>query len=199
MRYWLLTSTTYGTWLPGDARGSVTSVRDRRASDAAGCNRLEHRCPGDAYEPPMKGLRQSALATMRAEPVWLDGPHAQTLLYQFQETAEHRGWALLAASVMANHFHLVVRVTNDPEPRRVLADFKAYGSRSLNRRFGEPASGDWWTSGGSKRKLPDEAAVLAAVNYVLHRQPNPLVTWPPTSDRRAGSVSDRSATRDTHQ
>jgi hypothetical protein len=27
-RYWLLTSTTYDTWLPGDERGSVTRVKD---------------------------------------------------------------------------------------------------------------------------------------------------------------------------
>ena len=27
-RYWLLTWTTYGTWLPGDARGFVSNVAD---------------------------------------------------------------------------------------------------------------------------------------------------------------------------
>ena len=30
MRYWLLTSTTYGTWLPGDERGFVGRVWDTR-------------------------------------------------------------------------------------------------------------------------------------------------------------------------
>jgi REP element-mobilizing transposase RayT len=179
MRHWLLTSTTYGTWLPGDTRGSVTSVRERRASDVPGCNRIEHRRPGEAYEPPMLALRRSAMTRLRAEPVWLIQSHAEELVLQFRETATHRGWTLLAASVMANHFHLVVRVLNDPEPQRVLADFKAYGSRALNRRFGEPRSGDWWTSGGSKRKLPDEAAVVGAVNYVLNRQQNPLIAWSP--------------------
>jgi hypothetical protein len=29
-RYWLLTRTTYGTWLPGDVRGFVSRVRDLR-------------------------------------------------------------------------------------------------------------------------------------------------------------------------
>lgn len=28
MTTWLFTSTTYGTWLPGDPRGSVTRVLD---------------------------------------------------------------------------------------------------------------------------------------------------------------------------
>jgi hypothetical protein len=27
-RFWLLTWTTYGTWLPGDERGFVSEVRD---------------------------------------------------------------------------------------------------------------------------------------------------------------------------
>src|SRR5437763_1061534 len=29
-RYWLLSSTFYGNWLPGDPRGFVSRVRDRR-------------------------------------------------------------------------------------------------------------------------------------------------------------------------
>jgi len=33
MRSWLLSNTFYGTWLPGDERGSVTSVRDARPDD----------------------------------------------------------------------------------------------------------------------------------------------------------------------
>ena len=27
-RYWLLTSTTYGNWLPGDPRGFVSTIHD---------------------------------------------------------------------------------------------------------------------------------------------------------------------------
>ena len=34
MTFWLLSSTFYGQWLPGDPRGSVTNVRDRRDDDA---------------------------------------------------------------------------------------------------------------------------------------------------------------------
>ncbi|QDT69862.1 hypothetical protein MalM25_28050 [Planctomycetes bacterium MalM25] len=79
---------------------------------------------------------------------------------------------------MPNHFHTVLSVPGDPEPRRLLIDLKAYGSRALNREFGEPNSGRWWTANGSKRKLPDQQAVATAVNYALHKQPNPLIVWP---------------------
>jgi len=77
---------------------------------------------------------------------------------------------------MANHVHLVVGVPGDPEPDTLLGDFKSYGSRALNRNFGRPQSDTWWTESGSKRKLRDESAVLAAVEYIRHQQ-NPLLIW----------------------
>ena len=50
MRAWLLSNTTYGTWLPGDRRGSVTSVRDLRPGDEPSPFRFEHDLPGEPYE-----------------------------------------------------------------------------------------------------------------------------------------------------
>lgn len=42
MPLWLLTSTFYGQWLPGDERGSVTNVRDQRPTDPDAKIRIEH-------------------------------------------------------------------------------------------------------------------------------------------------------------
>ena len=114
---------------------------------------------------------------MKGPPIYLDREKAEMLLAQFQETAAHRGWTLRAVSIMANHFHMVVQVEDDKDPRKLLADFKAYGSRVLNRKYGKPPSESWWTEKGSKRKLPDDRAIEAAINYVLNKQPNPLVVW----------------------
>src|SRR5439155_277838 len=94
-----------------------------------------------------------------------------------QETAAYRRWTLLAVAVMANHVHLVAGVADDPEPTKILGDFKSYGSRALTRRWGKPASGTWWTYDGSKRKLADVRALLETIDYVIHRQHNPLVVW----------------------
>jgi REP element-mobilizing transposase RayT len=169
-RYWLLTSTLYGNWLPGDPRGSVTSVRDEPGA------RGRHHTPGTPVDGSMPGLYQSAQAALRCPPVLLDEEKALVLAAQFQETARYRGWKLLAFAIMRNHVHLVVGVPGDPEPGAELGDFKAYGSRALNRRWGKPAGGTWWTEGGSKRKLSDEAAVLAAVQYVRDQE-HPLLIW----------------------
>jgi hypothetical protein len=70
----------------------------------------------------------------------------------------------------------VVNATDDPPPKRLLADFKAYGSRALNGRFGKPASDEWFTENGSKRKLPNESAVIADIRYV-ENQADPLLLW----------------------
>ena len=82
---------------------------------------------------------------------------------------------------MSNHFHLVVGVPGDPEPGKLLGDFKSWGTRALTRRFGQPLSGTWWTERGSKRKLKDETALQAAIQYVLFKQPAPLLTWSPAT------------------
>jgi REP element-mobilizing transposase RayT len=177
MRAWQLTNTTYGTWLPGDSRGSVTSVRDLRPGDEPTSSRFEHDIPGEPWEDPRPGLRRSAVEQLRGRPIYLDVGKAEILLAQFQETAQYRGWTLRAVAIMANHFHIVIEVPKDPDPRRVLADFKAYGSRTLNERYGLPDSETWWTTNGSKRKLRNEAALAAAIEYVLYKQPHPLLIW----------------------
>jgi REP element-mobilizing transposase RayT len=177
MRAWLLSNTTYGTWLPGDRRGSVTSVRDRRAGDEPTPFRFEHDIPGEPWEDPIPGLQRSALEHMKGEPIYLDIEKAQTILSQFQETAGYRGWTLRAVAIMLNHYHIVVQVPLDPDPKKILADFKAYATRALNRRYAVPPAGTWWTARGSKRKLPDERALAGAIHYVLYKQPNPLVVW----------------------
>ncbi|MDY3560230.1 transposase [Gemmata sp. JC673] len=179
MRVWLLTTTTYGSWLPGDRRGSVTSVRDVRPGDEPGTVRIEHDAPGEPSEEPIPGLEASARELMSGPPIYLSAEQAAVVLGQFRETAAYRGWVLYAVAIMHNHFHLVLEVPGDPDPGKVLADLKAYGSRALNRAFGRPRSGTWWTAKGSTRKLPDDRAVIAATLYVLRKQPNPLIVWEP--------------------
>src|SRR5258707_9029958 len=177
MRAWLLSNTTYGTWLPGDPRGSVTSVRDQRSGDEPTPFRFEHDIPGEPYEDELPGLRRSALVHMKGPPINLDLEKAELILPQFQETAGYRGWNLRAVAIMVNHYHIVVEVPDDPSPTKILADFKAYATRTLNRGYGVPPNETWWTEKGSKRKLKDDRALADAIKYVLYKQWKPLVVW----------------------
>jgi hypothetical protein len=145
-RYWLLTSTTYGAWLPGDRRGFVSNVREGPGPE------VRHNIPGTPVDEDMPGLEEHARSKLKGPPIFFALEHAEALLEQFQETAKYRGWTLLAVAIMSNHFHIVVAVSGDPDPGTLLGDFKSYGSRKLNRRWGKPPSETWWTGGGVEAK-----------------------------------------------
>src|SRR2546423_285890 len=105
---WLVSSTFYGQWLPGDSRGSVSNVRERRPGEPGRGVRDEHAEAGEDYDGWMEGLRRASEELLKGPLVALDLPQAEQLLDQFQETAKHRGWALHAVSIMFNHTHLLV-------------------------------------------------------------------------------------------
>ena len=168
-RHWLLTSTTYGSWLPGDRRGFVSNV-------VAAGKSVRHNSPGSAYDANLPRLEAAARHTLKSAPIRLNLMQAEVILEQFQETARSRGWDLLSVAVLANHFHVVVGLDDTIPPHFVLKDFKSYASRALNTRWGKPQSGTWWTSSGSKRFLPNEESLAAAVRYV-ESQAFPLALW----------------------
>lgn len=170
-RYWLLTWTTYGTWLPGDDRGFVSPVRKSSFDKWQRQN-----VPGTDYSRSMSGLKNASEFRLKCPPIFLSHPHARMLLQQFHETAEYREWQNVAVAIMRTHVHLLVSVPGDPAPDKILQDFKAYGSRALNTKWEKPMSGTWWTESGSKRKKWNYVAVVNAVSYVAN-QDNPLVVW----------------------
>jgi REP element-mobilizing transposase RayT len=170
-RYWLLTWTTYGTWLPGEERGFVSPVRENADEKWRRQNQL-----GTAYSRSMPGLKKAAQSRLKCPPIYLDIKQAQVIFRQFQETAAYRGWHLEAIAIMANHVHVVVSLESDVEPDVLLRDFKSYASRALNGRWNKPASGTWWAESGSKRKKSDQCAVENAICYVA-RQERPLLVW----------------------
>ncbi len=110
---WLLTSTTYGTWLPGDARGFVKHTDQNQY--------------GDPFDTDMPALEASARRAMKGPAVRLSAEQATAVPAQFRETAAYRHWLPVAAAVMSNHFHVVIH--GDAEPERMLGDLKGYASR----------------------------------------------------------------------
>jgi len=166
-RYWLLTWTTYGTWLPGDPRGCVTRVREGAPPQGP---RIEHDEPLSIVVRDIPGLVQASRIALRATPVRLEVDGARIASASFRETAAHRGWGILAGAIMANHIHLVVCLSEDIDPGKLLQDFKSYASRALSKRFGQPASQTWWTTSGSRRRLTDETSLAAAIRYVQQQE-----------------------------
>ncbi len=169
-RHWLLTWRTYGTWLPGDERGFVGAVV------MATGQREIHNAPGTPQEQPVAELEEYARSIMRAKPVLLESTHAAELFLQFRETALVRNWELLAIAILVNHIHMVVRVPDDPEGATLLRDFKSYASRRLNRAYGVPPNGSWWSESGSRRVLREESSIVTAIEYVRN-QAGALFVW----------------------
>jgi hypothetical protein len=170
-RYWLITWTCYGTWLPGARQGFVSHVRDELG------NLVVHNIPGTPYDADMPALEAHARSTMKGTPVSLDQAAAAAMIAQYQETCRIKGWELEGASVMYNHTHVVVGVSGDPGPASVRETLKGWATRAVKKLRPLPPNGTFWTAKGSNRKLPDERAVRDGVIYVVRKQPNPLAVW----------------------
>jgi len=167
-RYWLITWTCYGNWLPGDSRSFVGNVRDEDGVQEV------HNIPGTPFDENLPRLEAWVRGEMSGSPVKLERPEAEAMIAQYRETARIRKWSLEAASVMYNHTHVVVGVPGDPDPKWILDTFKSWATRAVKKLRPLPPNGTYWTVNGSKRKLPDERAIQAAVIYVVKKQPDPL-------------------------
>ena len=135
MRAWLLTWTTYGTWLPGDKRGSVTRVRE-----TPGPRRL-HNVPHTPYDRALPALEAAARSALKGSPIFLTLPQAERITTQLRETAAYRGWRLLASAVMRNHVHLVVVANEEVTSADLLRTFQKLRQPGAERRLGAARRG----------------------------------------------------------
>lgn len=151
---YILTFRTYGTWLHGDPRGSV----DRANREYA--------------EPLLArddGLFRRRAKAMKHAPFVLDTSHRRTVVHEaIRSTCALRGWNLMALNVRTNHVHAVV--TANVAKERVLADLKAWATRALRSAGVTHDDTPVWSHHGSTRVLRSEAAIEAAIQYVLFEQ-----------------------------
>src|SRR5262245_15811024 len=106
-----LVGTTYGTWLPGEARGWIKK--------------------GQWVVQPPDPKREQHARVRRSEPAVLLTPAQRSLVEQ--TVADHcriRGWLLHAVNARTNHVHVVV--TADCAPDEVMNQLKAWCSRKLS-------------------------------------------------------------------
>ncbi len=155
--YVLVSSTTYGNWMPGDARGYVD----------------EHDDYGTPFNKPSPALERSARACMKDSPVLFDVEQAKTILERWRETVGELDGRLIVVAIMRNHFHFVAIFPAGITKAKLLQFFKGRASRALNQSFGKRT---WWTDSGSVRYSFDEAAFRARIEYVKNQR-SPLVLW----------------------
>jgi REP element-mobilizing transposase RayT len=150
---YLITWTTYGTWLPGDERGWV-----------------EDGVPG--IQAPDRARREAARVLLKEPPVTLDEAQRAIVEATVRAHCDIRRWSLHALNARSNHIHVVV-TASATSPEKVMEQFKAWCSRRLNEHnaaSGPPRRARWWTDHGSTKWINDEDYFHNAVRYVQERQ-----------------------------
>jgi REP element-mobilizing transposase RayT len=151
---YFITFHTYGTWLPGDPRGSVDA---------------QHRTYGTPYVGSGEEGRFASSARRLIHPPIYLGPEERTVVLRTaQEVCRHRGWELYAVNVQSNHIHIVIRAEHTAE--RVMHDLKAWSTRRVVEAGLRERGVHMWVRHGSTRMLWQAKAVRAACAYVLEGQ-----------------------------
>src|SRR3954451_5262885 len=84
----LLTWTTYGTWLPGDERGWVARPGEKRLPNAA--------------------IERWSRSRLTQTPLILATAHREIVERTIADHCRFRGWSLHAVACRTNHVHVVV-------------------------------------------------------------------------------------------
>jgi len=145
---YFLTWVTYGTWLPGDARGWVKYQAGWQLPD------------------PIRD--QEAKALMTEDACILTSEQGQVVEAQIAETCAHRGWTLHVVNCRSNHVHVVV-TADVADPDKIRIDLKAWATRALKKKFNSNRE-NWWAERGSIRYLNSDDDLEAAIRYVRDGQ-----------------------------
>ena len=150
----LITFRCHGTWLHGDARGSIDRFHNRYKSP---------------YIPPNEKWLQHNTRELTGEPLVLNGCQRKSVDFAIRQTCAKRKWSLHAINVRTNHTHAVVSI-GGLKAERVLVAFKANATRQLRVDGQWPYEYSPWAEKGSKRYLWNEQSVARAIDYVLYGQ-----------------------------
>ena len=149
------TITSYGTWLPGDARGWIDYRHGWQLPDAV--RELE------------------AKARMSEDACILTAEQRAIVERQVAETCQHRRWILHALTCRTNHMHAVISAP-DTDPKQIRADIKAWCTRRL-KELSDPARDNWWADRGSIRWIFNEEALQTVILYVTEAQDRKHLDW----------------------
>lgn len=154
---YLLTWTRYGTWLPGDRRGSI----NKHAAQ-----------PFTPITAPNTHQEHHALRLLKRPPLVFNCVQRRVVEQAIEQHCLHRDWIVHAVNVRTNHVHAVVGASTH-RPERVMNELKAWATRALRTVDQAPAEGRVWTRHGSTRYLWNEESVQRAIVYVRDLQAEP--------------------------
>jgi REP element-mobilizing transposase RayT len=154
----LFTFRCYGTWLHGDARGSVDRAHNQYKA---------------AYAPANENRNRHNKGMLKSKPLLLNASQRLSVETAIRETCVHRRWILHAISVRTNHVHMVVSI-GIKKSELALNAFKANATRQMREDGCWKMSHSPWVDKGSRRNLWNERSVERAIDYVINGQGDEL-------------------------
>lgn len=150
---YLITFTTYGTWVHGDVRGSVVPA---------------HNIPGTPLIDDDSHRRDLDHGRFKHPCITLNTKRRAVVRDTIMEVTEYRDWTLHALNVRTNHVHIVVGA--DETPERVMNTMKSWATRRMREKGVLDAGSKAWTRHGSTRYLWKPEQLQAACRYVCEGQ-----------------------------
>ncbi len=135
----MITMTSYGTWLPGDIRGSINK---------------------GILLPPRPALERHARRLLRSPPVVFSDHEQDVLARSLDTTATLYDYPLEAVAIEATHCHVLTHPRDDTVAAMV-GRLKTAMRQSLQR-------GRIWTRGYNVRRCYSEQQVDAMRAYIAH-------------------------------
>ena len=138
---YMITWTTYGTWLQGDERGYVKNGTIR---------------------PESKVLRETNKQLQRQAAIRLSKAQRKLVHEAIIKEAERQGQPIYAVAVRSNHVHLVAEYI--PQPLSTLLAYYKRAARLALHTTG--LDGKVWAKGYDKRFCFDQATLEKRIEYV---------------------------------
>ena len=151
---YLLTFRTFGTWLHGDERSSIS----RRGKVLPKSFKIEANIP----------LNKEMSRLQKQQAVILDSNQRECVRAAIVEVCEYRDYTLHALNVRTNHTHSVI--SKDIRPEKIVNDLKAYATRRLRAVWQFGSDERVWSRGASTRYLWKPNHLAGAIDYVLYCQ-----------------------------
>jgi len=138
---YMITWTTYGSWLQGEEKGYVKDGKILRGNEK---------------------LKEANQAAMVREKVKLSKREKGIVEKAILESAKRFGQKILAVSVYSNHVHVVAKYVDVP-----ISAFVGYCKNAARTALNEAGiEGKIWTHGYDKRFCFDEKHLKAMIEYV---------------------------------
>lgn len=150
---YLITYTTYGSWLHGSSSGSIDKDRNSGKTVFISSNR---------------NLQKFEKTMLQNHPFAMNAEQRQIVLDAILEVCHFRKWNGYALHIRSNHVHAVV--SGNAKPEKIMNDFKSYSTRALKEKAISPLPKRIWTRHGSTKYLWTDKELQNAINYVKDGQ-----------------------------